>query len=443
MLTAKNDNVNTLEYKRKCAHDLIDKGFILIPLQLKVPYKTLLPFNDGKPSYKLLLEIRPDKEEFDRWLKFDPDCNYGVLCGPGLYILDVDDPKKLPKVQLPPTVIVKTGRGFHYYFKSNKKLKGKKLKFGEFIGTNQYVVGPGCQHVNGNIYDYCDFTGLKDTEIAELPEWLFSENEKCSRASSQTTARTPQNLPNQNPKIEDQKPTKNRCKARNLSLLASPPLSGMDHYRNMAGDFEIAKAVLNVCEVEVEELGKPFLCPLPKHEEKYPSAALWKKENGLIMMRDFHGKLTLSKPNNFTDKEGVVMWWPLPDVYAAVKTGKGYLLRRGERAVWWLRALHEIGEVTPPPIKSYDLPPDATDSAVKLYNGFVYLVQLRQLYAPQDFSPFSWRFAATWCDIGSSRTVQKAMNYLMGQKYICIKNPRKKADKRSSRLTMLAIREPE
>jgi hypothetical protein len=166
-----------------------------------------------------------------------------------------------------------------------------------------------------------------------------------------------------------------------------------------------------LCGREVDRIGKAFCCPIPGHSEKKPSVALYHEPGRPIILHDFHAR------------DSSRLFWPLVDVYASVKVGKALELRKGERAIWWLRALHEIGAVNPPVLKGYELPQEAAESARKLYQGFVYLMELRQLYEAQDSAPMSWTFAAAWCNIGSYATVSKAMRYLLERGYLYMKQP--------------------
>ena len=85
--------------------------------------------------------------------------------------------------------------------------------------------------------------------------------------------------------------------------------------------------------------------------------------------------------------------------------------------------MHEIGAVNPPVLKGYELPGDVNKQTRKLYNGFIYLLELRQLYSPQDSAPFSWSFAGRWCGIKSAKYIQKAMAYLLETGFLYMKQP--------------------
>jgi len=91
--------------------------------------------------------------------------NIGVICGKvsdGLYVIDIDssDQELIEKI-LPNaydvTQVVKTGKGFHIYGKTQKNLKTLRLNgpLGhiDIQSDGTYVVGPSSVHSNGNTYE--------------------------------------------------------------------------------------------------------------------------------------------------------------------------------------------------------------------------------------------------------------------------------------------------
>ena len=386
--------------------------FSLLPLrpESKIPYIELLPVNRQGQATWSEYTLRPASEsEVKDWFLYDPNCNYGIITGPasGLYVLDVDLPFKLPRGrmrELPATVAVKTGRGYHYYFKYDGELKGQKFTFGELKGAGGYVVGPGSVHKNGQVYEFFEFLSPAEIEIAKLPGWIKSARPRG--AAQPTTGRGPLKTPSNNLTSKDHK---NRGVVRNNSVTCYTPV--FEQLEKLNQDPETALKIMEVCGRKVDRIGKAFTCPLPGHGEKKPSAALYQEPGRPIVLNDFH------------EKDRGRFSWPLPDVYASCKVGKPLQLKKGERAIWWLRALHEIGQVNPPILKGYELPQEAPESARKLYKGFIYLMELRQLYAAQDAAPFSWSFASRWCGIRSAKYVQKAMRFLLERGFLYMKQP--------------------
>ncbi|MDE9449915.1 bifunctional DNA primase/polymerase [Aliiroseovarius sp. Z3] len=84
--------------------------------------------------------------------------NFGVILSPGLVVLDVDGPKgaeTFKKLNLPPTLSVRTGRGTHYYFRATVALPKKKAHLpGIDIKDNAsgYLVGAPSMHKCGRRY---------------------------------------------------------------------------------------------------------------------------------------------------------------------------------------------------------------------------------------------------------------------------------------------------
>ena len=405
-------NEENVKHRQQIALFLCKQGYSLLPLRptSKVPYMELLPVTAESRSSWSLYQLRPASEaEVLKWFTFDPECNYGIITGPatGLYILDVDNIKKLPKAKpLPPTVIVETGRGYHYYFKSKKELKTVCFEFGELKADGGYVVGPGSQHENGKIYNFVDTFGPAEIEIAPVPKWL-KDAQNSDRARAAQPIPTVKGPVKPSLQIKD-KNLKAKNGVRNNSVTCS---ISFEQLEALNADPETAFKIMSLCGREVDRIGKAFTCPLPGHSERKPSASLYQKPGRPIVLNDFH------------EREAGRFSWPLVDVYASCKVGKALKLRKGERAIWWLRALHEIGAVNPPVLKGYELPQEAKKPAIKLYQGFIYLMELRQLYAAQDSAPFSWSFAGQWCDLKSAGQVQQAMKYLLERGYLYMKQP--------------------
>ena len=115
-------------------------------------------FHDKNAVKKGFLENPLSMEEIKPWLT--EGCNYAVIAGKGLIIIDLDDPTLAEKI--PETLTVETGRkGLHLYYRSNitdnavldKNLEnGEKENVGHVQVKRKYVLGPGSIHPNGNIY---------------------------------------------------------------------------------------------------------------------------------------------------------------------------------------------------------------------------------------------------------------------------------------------------
>lgn len=153
---------------------LVDRGFNLIPLIGKDPSC------NGKDWQQYCHKRRP----------FNPseyhDRNAGLPCGPlnGI-ILDEDDPSfkilaKQTGLEIPPTFTVKTGGGFHYFFrypKDGTRYGCRSIKHPLFPDVTVFdiksdggqVVAAGSIHPEtGRVYEIIDDRGM-----ADAPEWLL------------------------------------------------------------------------------------------------------------------------------------------------------------------------------------------------------------------------------------------------------------------------------
>ncbi|PYC46595.1 hypothetical protein DI396_14965 [Litorivita pollutaquae] len=106
-----------------------------------------------------------------RAFKKYPNANFGVILPPGMVVLDVDGPEgaeTFKKLNLPPTLSVRTGRGTHYYFRVSEALPKRKAPLpGIDIKDNAsgYLVGPPSMHKSGRRYR----VRRGETRLAVLP----------------------------------------------------------------------------------------------------------------------------------------------------------------------------------------------------------------------------------------------------------------------------------
>jgi hypothetical protein len=414
--------------RQEHALQLAAKGFALLPLKPKnkTPYTELLPLVNGKPSWAVYRKKPPSAADIKAWFEYDPAVNIGIITGPssmgGLYVLDLDGKTPSTFGHLPMTAIVKTGRsnGWHYYFTHSRELKTFSFgRIGSLQGAGSYVVAAGSIHPSGAVYEYADGLSLEQIEITPLPDWLADGRKRkkyipnCKEQvtnSEASRATTPTNCinPGEKDPLHSLKPEPEKSRVRKNSFTCS---TFFESLWRLNQDPDTAFKIMGLCGREINRIGKAFTCPIPGHSERKPSAALYQEPGQAIVLNDFH------------EREAGRFSWPLVDVYASVKVGKALQLKKGERAIWWLRALHEIGAVNPPVLRGYELPENVKKPARKLYTGFVYLMELRQLYEAQDSAPFSWSFASRWCDIKSAAQVQQGMKYLLEHGYLYMKQP--------------------
>ena len=119
-----------------------------------------------------------DPDQVQTWWAKWPKANIGILCGNGLYVLDVD-PKNggdesLERLgSLPRTFMVATPTGGrHFYFKTDLGLRNSAGKLGRGLdtrGEGGFIVGPGSVRKMGAYKIVCD------EPFAELPGRLKPE----------------------------------------------------------------------------------------------------------------------------------------------------------------------------------------------------------------------------------------------------------------------------
>lgn len=137
---------------REAALAYANNGHYILPLKPK-----------GKTP---LIKDWPNKasnnpEQIQEWWVQTPDANIGLLTGKknGLFVIDVDGEYPAHFPPLDGAVNVKTGRGFHYYYKypegeevpSRIKLEGEAV---DVRSDNAYVVAPPSMHESGVRYEF-------------------------------------------------------------------------------------------------------------------------------------------------------------------------------------------------------------------------------------------------------------------------------------------------
>ena len=128
--------------------------------------------------------------------------NIGLACGPrsGVWVLDVDDEDAniaiLEKISLPATYTIKTGKGYHYYFKwvqgmpitNSHRCEIDKI---DVRGDGGYVVAEGSTHETGHVYTCIDQSepAEADKELMELL-WPPKKPQPAPRSAAPSAAPT-------------------------------------------------------------------------------------------------------------------------------------------------------------------------------------------------------------------------------------------------------------
>ncbi len=169
-----------MEEIKKAALRYLELGLSVIPLKPKSK-------NPYISSWKEFQNRRASLDEIQKWWE-QPDLNIGIICGQvsNIVVVDIDknDPEIIKSLKLPPTFIVKTGRGFHYYYRYPTGLKIPVIKcyWGEIRGNGGYVVGSPSIHVNGQIYEAISDLSSID-ELPVLPAELLKRFGEMSKGN--------------------------------------------------------------------------------------------------------------------------------------------------------------------------------------------------------------------------------------------------------------------
>ena len=133
---------------------------------------------------------RASEEEVRQWYTKDPDAGVAIVSGPisGIVVVDVDGKKGMDSLKSLGlddaklrTPTVKTGKGFHMYFKHPghrvNNSAGKIMPGIDIRGDGGYVVAPPSRHQNGQQYDWIREFELGAIPLADLPPAFLGSSE--------------------------------------------------------------------------------------------------------------------------------------------------------------------------------------------------------------------------------------------------------------------------
>jgi Bifunctional DNA primase/polymerase, N-terminal len=153
-------------------------------------------------------------------------------------------------------------------------------------------------------------------------------------------------------------------------------------------DRECAEHLSRRFGLEVARLddGHSMLCVLPGHRERTPSATWFKTDSGYYLYHDWHAR------------SGDI-YYPVPDVFAALVTGTTKSLPKPSRKTWRLRLMVEAGLLDPYPVEMKPFPDDMPKLLRHFCEGFRYLCACKWTYQERAPTMFTDAFAAGWCGI--------------------------------------------
>lgn len=334
-----------------------ERGWAVLPLKPreKIPHAAVLREVHGAAKWKPLAERPASEPEIRAWFDIDIDTQIAVITGRasgGLVVVDQDKPA--PGLRHPPGPTVQTGRGRHLYTVADGASPTTTHPWGEIRGDGSYVVAPSAIHPSGRPYLW--LVRPEDCEPPNLSDVSFDGE----------AIKAPAELP---PKS-------------NLSGTDLGDSEGIHHPRLLAA-----------LGIHVP-VGRAFRCVLPGHAERSPSSSIDPVSG---RYHDWH-------------RGGG--WHSLAEVYASRKAGRIVRLEGPSASKWWDRLRWEAGElevVVPAPPR---LAPDTPPRTVRVVEGFVLLVALREHRDGPGPVPYTRRFITAWCGLSEHHAEQAKLDAL-------------------------------
>ena len=160
-----------------------EAGFSIIPLHWITRNKCSCGKSDCASPAKHpltqhgLKDASNDPDQIKAWWKQYPKANIGIVTGQasgGLVVIDVDTAKggQITTVDIPITLEVETGAGFHFWLRSTQEIHNSAGKLGQGIdvrGWGGYVVAPPSIHASGRTYAF-----RNQDPIADFPPEILA-----------------------------------------------------------------------------------------------------------------------------------------------------------------------------------------------------------------------------------------------------------------------------
>ncbi|HEY8415855.1 MAG TPA: bifunctional DNA primase/polymerase [Thermaerobacter sp.] len=383
------------------------QGLALLPIRpgTKEPHTDVLRAVYGSTEWGPLAQRRASLPEVLAWFQHDPNCQLAVIAGPAsgnIAILDVDKlddaGEMLDRLEALGGPVAETPRpGRHFWIRQRYPIPNGDLclpggrKVGEIkSGYNHegkpaaaYVLVPPSLHPDGDAYRWKPRRGLD----APLPELSAADLDALIRGDAAPAADA------------DIPPSRAEVSKYEYSYLLTPADRPEELVKQLQRHPAFIEGALRLLGLERVRIGQAFKCILPGHDERRPSAALYRLDDGSVLYHDFHGR------------EGHD-WLTLAECYAALLTGRVRKLSKPEHTAWILRLAVDAGVLEPAKVEAPEPPADLRPAARKVYEGFLRLLSIKWLHTPNAATVFSWRFAAGWCGV-SERHAGEAMRELL------------------------------
>jgi len=166
------ENLSIIEWARKYR----DKGFSVIPLKSrdKIPVIKWVQYQNQLPT----------DNELEMWFGNGSKYNIGIVTGKisGIAVVDLDSQKAIQFAKdnkFPNTPFVKTGKGYHRYYKYEGEIKNFQCRDDlpniDLRGEGGYVVAPPSLHPSGQQYKWVDGKGLEDISLGKFPDIILAK----------------------------------------------------------------------------------------------------------------------------------------------------------------------------------------------------------------------------------------------------------------------------
>jgi hypothetical protein len=151
-----------------------------------------VPYGQKEPiiQWKKYQSEKPTKDELAAWFGGDEPTNVAVVCGAvsdNFYPLDFDSEDSIRAFfdydkLLKGTPVVRTGRGYHVWFKSKNPISLSKRAVKElnveFLGEGHFIIAPPSRHPSGKDYEFLN----PDVEtIAILEDYIEAMSDRVSK----------------------------------------------------------------------------------------------------------------------------------------------------------------------------------------------------------------------------------------------------------------------
>jgi len=162
---------------------LREGGFL--PSMWRIPFQQgwscfPVPVKEKRPSisWRIYQTAAPALERVKQWAQ--RPSNVAICTGvvSELVVLDLDSDaaiREAERLGLPETVMAKTGKGRHVYFRHpGGAIKNRAGIFpgADIRGDGGYVIAPGSEHPSGARYEWIDSPDV--TALAPMPHWLLT-----------------------------------------------------------------------------------------------------------------------------------------------------------------------------------------------------------------------------------------------------------------------------